>query len=395
MVCSFSSNEAHPADGLFADGLFANAASEERKYWGFLVFMKVLNEHSLQVASLVFTKNLIRCFMNQLGAEDRYLHPMAVKASKTILSRASKDPDFAVVAVDSLLGPSGSVNFDKITKSKLVEKIVTATNIAALKRMISIFEDRIAEPDSSEVKGTASGRDILANLLVSIFRNLSPDGDESEIIMDSILSILTRIAYTGDSLNPQVFRNRISSCLNILISNNKNPAKLAYSVVRQIRDLQKANESGKVIIEMDDSIRESVDGAFKSLKRLFKNLQHDEVSQEALIIQAFALLYSMTILQVYNGDADAVSMLDELAFCYSKFWGEKKSKSQGVSDSADASNALVEILLSFASKPSQLFRRMSEQVFNVFADQISADGLQSLISVSCIPSNGWYSLTRV
>jgi DNA polymerase phi len=82
---------------------------------------------------------------------------------------------------------------------------------------------------------------------------------------------------------------------------------------------------------------------------------------------------------VYNGDADAVSMLDELAFCYTKFWGDKKSKKE---DKSDASNALLENLLSFASKPSQLYRRMRDQDFGVFAEQITADGLQSLISVS-------------
>jgi DNA polymerase phi len=90
----------------------------------------------------------------------------------------------------------------------------------------------------------------------------------------------------------------------------------------------------------------------------------------------------MTILQIYNGDGDAVSMLDELKFCYSKFLSHKQSDHQ---KAPEASNALVEILLSFASKPSQLFRRMSDQVFNAFADQVTADGLQSLISV-CPPS---------
>lgn len=112
-------------------------------------------------------------------------------------------------------------------------------------------------------------------------------------------------------------------------------------------------------------------------------VKQDDKSKDASI-QAFRLVYSLTILQVYNGDADAVSMLDELAFCYSKFWGDKKSKKE---DRSDASNALVEILLSFASKPSKLFRRMSEQVFGVFADQITADGLQSLISVIEVKEN--------
>ena len=86
----------------------------------------------------------------------------------------------------------------------------------------------------------------------------------------------------------------------------------------------------------------------------------------------------MTVLQVYNGDADAVSMLDELEFCYSKFLGKERSEK---SDTSDASDALVEILLSFASKQSQLFRRMSELVFSAFADQVTANGLESLISV--------------
>lgn len=86
----------------------------------------------------------------------------------------------------------------------------------------------------------------------------------------------------------------------------------------------------------------------------------------------------MTILQIYSGDGDAVSMLDELKFCYSKFLGKDKSDQE---EASDASDALVEILLSFASKPSQLFRRMSEQVFGAFAEQVTADGLQSLVSV--------------
>lgn len=83
---------------------------------------------------------------------------------------------------------------------------------------------------------------------------------------------------------------------------------------------------------------------------------------------------------MYSGDADAVSMLDELEFCYTKFLGDD-SKSK---DTSDASDALVEILLSFASKQSQLFRRMSEQVFGAFADQVTENGLESLISVCAL-----------
>jgi DNA polymerase phi len=144
--------------------------------------------------------------------------------------------------------------------------------------------------------------------------------------------------------------------------------------VRQIRDAAKSEEYGKFIISIDDKLQDSVKTAFKALKKLSSKEKKGETSS----IAAFKLLYSMTVLQVYSGDADAVSMLDELEFCYTKFLGDKSSKQK---DTSDASDALVEILLSFASKQSQLFRRMSEQVFGAFADQVTENGLESLISV--------------
>ncbi|KAL1966912.1 hypothetical protein VTN77DRAFT_3656 [Rasamsonia byssochlamydoides] len=370
------------------NGLFAAASSEERKYWGFLLFIKALNEAPLHLASLVFTKNLVRCLMNQLAVEDRYLHRMAQKAAKSIHARVSKEPEFAAAAVNGLLGPSGSVNFDQITKTKTVDKIVVEASPDALKQIVSLLERLIAVP-GTDGQAAASSRQSLAGLLVSIVRSRSSAGEEYQPIMEDVLSVFVRFAYfvaQGDNApqpslsqtTQELFRTRINSCLNSLISNSKDPAGLSYSVVRKIRDSAKSAESGKFIIEMDDKIRESVEGAFKSLKKLSSKAKHSDKDQNISGIQAFRLLYSMTILQVFNGDADAVSMLDELGFCYSKFWGKKSDKEE---DTSDASNALVEILLSFASKPSQLFRRMSEQVFGVFADQVTADGLESLISV--------------
>ena len=90
----------------------------------------------------------------------------------------------------------------------------------------------------------------------------------------------------------------------------------------------------------------------------------------------------MTILQVYNGDADAVSMLDELQLCSNNLLGSKEPKPGQEPESADL---LVEILLSFASKQSQLFRRTSEQVFGAFAEHITESGLRSMLAV-CIRS---------
>lgn len=329
--------------------------------------------------------------MNQLAVEDRYLHRMATKSAKTIQTRVSKEPEFAAAAIKGLMGSAGSINFDQVTKTKTVEKIAVEANSDALKEVVPLLEKLVSHPGTDDSKAAASSRQSLANLLVSIVRSRasSQDADEGlQDVLEHILTIFVRSAYfiPMEKEGPQppvapqtqeMFRNRINSCLNSLIASQKYAATLPYSVVRKIRDAAKSEEFGKSIINIDGVLSDSVKSAFKALKKLSS-------SDENAAADAFKLLYSMTLLQVYNGDADAVSMLDELEFCYTKFLGDKKSKKKKKGDedeTSDASDTLVEILLSFASKQSQLFRRISEQVFGAFADKVTATGLESFISI--------------
>lgn len=83
----------------------------------------------------------------------------------------------------------------------------------------------------------------------------------------------------------------------------------------------------------------------------------------------------MTILQVYNGDTDAVSIIYELDTCHQSI--SKKQNSAG----SESFDLLLEILLSFLAKPSALFRKLAGQVFAIFTADITSDGLQSLIEV--------------
>ncbi|KAJ5123637.1 hypothetical protein N7448_009734 [Penicillium atrosanguineum] len=356
------------------NGLFASASSDERKYWGFLLFNKVLNEGSPEHASHVFTKNLVRCLMNQLAVEDRYLHRMAVKASKAIPARV------------------GTLNFDQATKTKTVEKIVSEANREALQEIVPMLEQFLSRPGTTDEKFASSNRNFVAHLLLSIVRSKATSGDKDseedcQSVLEQILSTFVRFAYfKGDGARElvpepaftqatqELLRNRINSSLNSLLASQKYASTIPYAVVRQIRDGAKSEEYGKFIISIDDKLQASVKNAFKALKKLSSK----EKKGEASSLSAFKLLYSMTVLQVYSGDADAVSMLDELEFCYTKFLGDESSKKE---DTSDASDALVEILLSFASKQSALFRRMSEQVFGAFADQVTENGLESLISI--------------
>ena len=286
---STSQNEGSNIDSLLADGLFAAASSEERKYWGFLVFTKVVNEAPVHLASLAFSKNFMRCFMNQLAVEDRYLHRIASKAAKAIQTRVMGEPEFAVLALRGLLGPTGTVNFDQVTKTKTVEKIIVGANSEALKQIIPLLESLIANPGVDDSKAAASSRQHLAGLLHSMVKSLSSmaspiisEGFEESI--KEVLLVLARFSYfvadvvtDRNALVPsppftqesrEVFRNRIMSCLNSLINGRRDPASLPYTVVRSIHQTADTVEGGKLVVEMSGSVRESVDSAFKILKKI-------------------------------------------------------------------------------------------------------------------------------
>lgn len=81
----------------------------------------------------------------------------------------------------------------------------------------------------------------------------------------------------------------------------------------------------------------------------------------------------MSILQIYNGESEAVEMLEELN-------NYVEGLLQGASfDKGSAT--VVEILLSFVSKPSQLFRQLGYRISTSCAWAIDETGLQSMIKV--------------
>lgn len=233
----------------------------------------------------MFTKNLVRCFMNQLAVDDRYLHRIAVKASKSLQSRVAKEPEFAAASINGLMGSAGSTNFDQVTKTKTVEKIVVEANLDALKQIVPLFEKLIANPGTDDSKAAASSRQTLAGLLLAIVRARTANQDvqdDVETVLEQILFIFVQYGYfvakdesKSQSAHPalteqtqELFRSRINSCLNSVIANQKFAATLPYAVVRKIHDATKSEELGKFIINMGDPVQESLKTAFKSLKKL-------------------------------------------------------------------------------------------------------------------------------
>lgn len=343
----------------------------------------------------------MRCLINQLASSDRYLHRIAEKSVKSVLARAQLEASMTVPIIECLLSPpNGQLNFDQVTKTKTIEKLLVSVNDQSWIHLAKVLHRLIADPGTQDIKSAASKRQIIADILVCVIRsrqiaNTKRDSASPEVSegIQQILSLLAQFAYfnrSGDKKPPKnednppvspashnMFQARLSSCLTHLTYKFPDPAFYAYHVVSIVRSMEETDPSFKPILSVDDDVSMVVQKAWNILQKV-RTKEMVSTATKRPLLTAFKFLYSLTILQVYNGDADAVEVLDELQDCYQKLIKHKNQEVQGGSD------ILIEIILSFVSKPSQLYRRLGQQVFSACASNVSKIGLQSMFKVFTI-----------
>ena len=378
--------------------LFATSSSEERKYWGFLLLQRLISNAPSHLFPDLFTRNLMRCLTNQLASPERYLHRAAEKSIKAILAKSRSNPDIKATILKALLDPViGDINFDKITKTKTVENLISPVNNPEFEQVVEIYEDLILRPRVEDEKAATLRRQSAADQLVSAVRSIQLPSTENVLVRSEcqanvrrILTLLAKCAYfdvnnTPDnrviSVSPQIsqasremFRTRISSCLSSLVAKSiGEPSYFAYELVCDIQGRGINVSHGSTILQADGNVRRVLEEAWQMLREVHTQAKPDS-DGDASYFRALELLYSLTILQVHNEEADAVAILAELNHSYKPLL-RREQRPQG-------STTLIEILLSFIAKPSQLFRRLAQQVFTACASELDETALQSMTKVT-------------
>lgn len=339
----------------------------------------------------------MRCLVNQVRSSERLLHLAAEKTIKVLLRTVQSENTMAIVSLNGLLNPpNGAVDFDQLTKTKTVEKIVNMVAGTCLHDLLQLLRKLAISPGVQDDKGAASRRRAIGELLVSAVRSRStvtssefiPSETEQDI--RQILSLLVELAYfarnnesshAGDvedlpisSASHEMFRQKILLCLEVLTSKSKDPSTFAYHVVCAVKSQHKQPTSFTPLLAMDDTTAVIMEKAWEVLGAIDLQLLSSLPQNRPLLI-AFKLLHSLMILEVFNGDVDAINMLEELEESFHKLHIDKTSKIAG------GPEILVEIILSLVAKPALLFRRIGPRVFSACAPYINESALQPMIQV--------------
>lgn len=344
-----------------------------------MVFQKMLQGLADQDAKLgcLFSKNFMTCLMNQAAKEDRYLHRAAVKALKTIESVVSAHPGALIPVLGNLLGKNGVYSFDQRTSTKTVDKLLQNVNrqnaegaLVIIRQPISSLKQREDDEAKATLRLYADYLSKVLNAFASDAPAESPSDAKRGTTYGPILQELSALAYSQPEGIPQgalteqlrdYCRSRIESSLARL-TRRTDDFKTFCDAVASIDPASRT---------MTEEIESAINDALSRMKKLLKN--KSKKKDEKGLAQGLAMLHAVSIFQLYNENPDAMEVLDDLAQ-----FSDRLTTGRAGDEGEGRSELLVEILLSMVARPSSLMRQISQQVFDAFTGQISAQGLALL-----------------
>jgi DNA polymerase phi len=84
----------------------------------------------------IFSHNLVRCLINHIQEKDRFLNRAADKSLKILIQTVESDPLTLPSILPHLIGGNGIYNFDKVTKTKTIDKLLAKVDETNSKKVI-------------------------------------------------------------------------------------------------------------------------------------------------------------------------------------------------------------------------------------------------------------------
>lgn len=399
--------------------LFGVSSSPERKFWGFLVFKKALRRVDSTDLPMLFTKNFMRSWINHLSHKDRHLHKISLDVVKDIQNLVQQNPELGYTLILQLTGIHGSQQFDKLTRTKTIESILSRMDSDGIMKYIQSLLEQIDESNNDAIAEEAK-KNWIADQFTALVRNgaIPKREDWIQLILNwftvqglylvkrkSTKGLLAALHVTPSSLASEDFRRicrgKLLGCL----------ADLTPSTVSQKGD--KAPKEGTI----DDE--SWISKVFTVVNHLDKDSKHvtslSEPSQEEQLLlqqahktidhlkqvdgdvrvaaRGVELLLSASLLHrrcanLDDDEVDAGILETCIAAAATMFSTDNKSKnrrkshtiSQPDSDFPKPIDMLVDVLIGFLEKSTSYLRAMANKTFLCIASAATETTIDLIVA---------------
>ncbi|KAK3670641.1 DNA-directed DNA polymerase [Recurvomyces mirabilis] len=361
---------------VVAGGLLAKASSDERKALGLQIASLAVSDAPEAYIGSVMDEAVMRTIVAHRAENTRYLYDAAKQVLDTISRRGKSQPTTSFILLQQLLRNGA---FDQQTRTKTVETLMQQADVDGLDSIVNLLHESIFDRTIKDQSSLNSRQRVCADLLLNMIRGRrtgqqpatteasTDDGSEVVPWLEHALRVFVEAGYQKSTCISETtrttFRSRLTSSLaSLLVLPSQKLSTIFSAVLTALAASQKTTDA-----PLDKPSLQALKTAGKARKQLLKGSSTPDPVAAA---SAFDILFGLSMLQVYNGEPDSAEALNDLQASY-EVWQEGE----------EASTGLIELLLSFLAKPSRLLRKLSEQVFTVFAKDMTAESLQSLVDI--------------
>ncbi|KAJ7582854.1 DNA polymerase phi-domain-containing protein [Mycena floridula] len=389
------------------ESLFSSTASQERKFWGFQVFQKALPRVTESTMPMLFTKNFMRTWINHLSQRDRYLHKVATQTVTEIESFVQKNPELGFSLIMQLTGVHGSQQFDKLTKTKTVESILTSMDSEGLKNYINFLLTQINQfegIDSSDFKAINSRRlnsalprsDDWMQMILDwlVVHGLFMIKKKSEKSPYRALHSVPNPPFSDDLR--EACRTRLQSCLadltnqTVILTDGESKTVKASGVALDgtfwitkvldtIEQLEKDTKRLVPLTELDEDAQDVYTEPKEMIVKLTKasgDLQ-DSAKGASLLLQSI-------ILKMRCSDEQAAADIQSLQACTqaAKRMFSNKTKARTSSDEAEPLpvDVMVDVIIGFLEKSTAYMKTMANHVFALLSSSVEAPTIDLILA---------------
>jgi DNA polymerase phi len=351
---------------------------------------KVVVDAPGRLLSIFFSKNAINCLIKALRDDDRYLQRTGQRVVQNIHKRATAQPGLTSILLQGLLLAANFSDFDKITKTKTIEKLLWQRDINVQNDIASMLKGCFWHPTRTDPADIIKRRRCIIVLQAKLFPHCVSSLESLEAasittsaalhLLESWIDIAffktntTTIAEPFSDGSRDFARMKLSTHLEQSLKAGESGKCLFREAILHVRRSEK-EASATPVVGFEPAVRSVIEQGWKRLELIPLNGSTKQSSSSA----SLALLYCLVLFQSYSGEAEAVEILEDLLAYHDKL--DAKQNTSGLGETDDQSDALIEILLSFASRPSKFLRRLINTVFEGIAPSVTSKGLQSLLRV--------------
>ncbi|KAF8843637.1 hypothetical protein BDN67DRAFT_945267 [Paxillus ammoniavirescens] len=401
------------------ESLFSSSSSPERKYWGFQVFKKALTRVSATELPMLFTKNLMRSWINHLSNKDRYLHRISIDVAKHIQSLVQESPALGFPLILQLTGVYGSDQFDKLTRTKTVESILTVMDSTGIKSYVLSLLDQVNSSKDTEEDSSAVDfrRTWIADQFAALIRNGSiPKSDDwIQIVLDwFIVSGLFVVHKRSESSAIRALRalpsppfaeaiqlhcrSRLLGCLadlntqlTVIKQGDQTHKETAIAsdgefwMSKALATLAQLDKDAKHVKAHQD-IEEEAQALFVKTQKAISQLR--KISEDKEIARGFELVLSSLLLQCRCGEDGSLENLESCLNATSKMFPNektlkkvKKAKTQPPSDDEpEPIDVLVDVIIGFLEDASAFTRSVANESFSRVSSAVQGSTVDLILT---------------